>query len=168
MALEVQLNDRTAFVEFLGKEGDKYKISVDGKTYDADIVMVEEGVYSLLYNGKSFNIELAKGDSGKKFIVNTLYRSYDVEIIDAEAKYLKGRSKSDFGESRTISTPMPGKIIKIPVKVGDKVSAGDTVVIVSAMKMESEYKVKQDRVVKKIMVKEGDTVDGNQPLIVVE
>ena len=58
--------------------------------------------------------------------------------------------------------------MKIPVKKGDKVSAGDTVIIVSAMKMESEYKVKIDRVVKEIKVKEGDTIAANQPLIIVE
>ena len=63
---------------------------------------------------------------------------------------------------------MPGKVVKIPVKKGDKVNAGDTVIIVSAMKMESEYKVKIDRVVKEIKVKEGDTIAANQPLIIVE
>jgi len=36
------------------------------------------------------------------------------------------------------------------------------------MKMESEYKVKKDRIVRQVLVKEGDTVDGNQTLIVVE
>jgi len=42
------------------------------------------------------------------------------------------------------------------------------VIIVSAMKMESEYKVKQDRVIKKILVKEGDTVAGDQPMVILE
>jgi biotin carboxyl carrier protein len=36
------------------------------------------------------------------------------------------------------------------------------------MKMESEYKVKRDRTIKEIKVKEGDTIDGNQPLIILE
>ena len=93
---------------------------------------------------------------------------YDVEIIDAETKYKRNRSKEELDDIRNISSPMPGKIVKIPVKVGDHVKAGDTVVIVSAMKMESEYKVQKDRVVRKINVKEGDIVEGNQVLIVVE
>ncbi|MFC2107270.1 biotin/lipoyl-containing protein, partial [Bacteroidota bacterium] len=50
----------------------------------------------------------------------------------------------------------------------DHVKAGDTVVIVSAMKMESEYKVKNDRLIKEIKVKEGDTINSHQPLIVIE
>ena len=44
----------------------------------------------------------------------------------------------------------------------------DLVVVVSAMKMESEYKVKKDRVIKEVKVKAGDTIDGNQPLVIVE
>jgi biotin carboxyl carrier protein len=63
---------------------------------------------------------------------------------------------------------MPGKVVKILVNEGDAVEAGTTVIIVSAMKMESEYKVKQDRVIKKILVKEGDTVAGDQPMVILE
>ena len=63
---------------------------------------------------------------------------------------------------------MPGKVVKIPVNVGDKVKAGDVVIIISAMKMESEYKVKKDRIIREILVKEGDIVEGNQPLIIIE
>jgi len=63
---------------------------------------------------------------------------------------------------------MPGKVVNILVKIGDKVKAGDTVIIVSAMKMESEYKVKKDRTIVDILVKEGDTIDGNQPLIIIK
>jgi len=63
---------------------------------------------------------------------------------------------------------MPGKIVKIMVKKGDVLKAGDTVIVVSAMKMESEYKVKQDSTVQDILVSEGDTIEGHQPLVIVE
>ncbi len=168
MALELNIEDRISTVEIVSKIGEKSLISVDGKVFEVDIVMVEEGVYSILHKGISYNVELIENGSSKKYTVNTLYKSYDIEVIDAESKYLKNRKKASGDDSRTISSPMPGKVVKIPVEVGDRVKGGDTVIIVSAMKMESEYKVKQDRVVKEIMVKEGDTIDGNQPLIVVE
>ena len=84
-------------------------------------------------------------------------------------KNLKSREKkSDVEEENTILCPMPGKIIKIPVKVGDTVKSGQTAIIISAMKMESEYKVKKNGVIKEVLVKEGDTVEGNQALIVIE
>jgi biotin carboxyl carrier protein len=168
MSYEININDRTSNIELLNREGNKVKIALDDKKYDVDIVMVERCVYSLIIDGVSYNVELFENNSCKKYIVNTLYESFDVEIVDAESKYLKSRKKDEEEDENFISTPMPGKVVKIPVKVGDKVKAGDTVVIISAMKMESEYKVKKDRIIKDIKVKEGDTVDGHQPLIYIE
>ena len=167
MSTEININDRNALVEILSRDGNKVRISIDGKKYDADVVMVEEGVYSIIIDNKSHNIELIQTDN-KSYMVNTYARSYDVEIVDAESKYLKSRRREDGHEESVISSPMPGKIVKILVKVGDEIKAGDTVVIVSAMKMESEYKVKKDRVIKEIKVKEGDTVQAHQPLVVIE
>lgn len=168
MSLELNIGDRTAQVEIISKNGKTAVVSVDGKLYDIDIQMVEEGVYSILHKGISYNVELIEAGSSRNYAVNTLYKSFDIEIVDAEAKYLKNRTKADTGDSRTIASPMPGKVVKIPVNVGDQIKEGDTVIIVSAMKMESEYKVKKDRIVKDILVKEGDTIDGNQPLVIVE
>ena len=63
---------------------------------------------------------------------------------------------------------MPGKVVKIPVKEGDNVSKGDTVIVISAMKMESEYRSSIDGKIKRIFVNEGDSIAGNQPLIEIE
>jgi biotin carboxyl carrier protein len=63
---------------------------------------------------------------------------------------------------------MPGKVVKIPVKEGDTVAKGDTVIVISAMKMESEYKSPVDGVVKRVFVQEGQTINGNQPLVEIE
>ena len=63
---------------------------------------------------------------------------------------------------------MPGKIVRINYSEGDPVKHGDTVVVISAMKMESEYKSPRDGVIRKIAVKVGDTVDSNQVLFEIE
>ena len=63
---------------------------------------------------------------------------------------------------------MPGKVVKIPVTVGDVVKKGDTLITISAMKMESEIKVKNAGKVKEIRVKEGAIVDANQVLMIIE
>ena len=60
---------------------------------------------------------------------------------------------------------MPGKVVKILVKEGDEVKAGTPVIIVEAMKMQSEYKVVNDCVIRKINVQEGEKIAGNQTLI---
>ena len=168
MALEVNIDGKSANVELLHKEKNRHRISIDGNIYDVDLVMVEKGVYSIIYKNKSYNVELIQGKTPKTYTINTLYNSYDIDILDAEAKYLNSRKQDDLEDDSAISSPMPGKVVKVLVKVGDKVKAGDTVIIISAMKMESEYKVKKDRLIKDVLVKEGDTIDGNQPLIIIE
>ena len=168
MALEINIDGNSSSVELLSKDGNKHQISIDGKLYKVDLVMVEKGVYSIIYKNKSYNVELIQGREPKTYTINTLYNSYDVDIMDAEAKYLKGRKQDELDDDSAISSPMPGKVVKILVKIGDKVKAGDTVIIISAMKMESEYKVKKERIIKDILVKEGDTIDGYQPLIIIE
>lgn len=166
MAYEVNLENRTAKIEILNRAGSKALIQVDDNKYDLDILEVEKGVYSIIYNGKSYNIELIEGDGSKKYIVNTFAKSYNCEIIDAETKYIKNRSKGlDAEGANQIQSPMPGKIVKIPVKVGDAVVTGQTLIIVEAMKMQSEFKATGDKVVEEILVKEGDTVNAHQVMI---
>lgn len=169
MALEIKLNNRTALVELLARENDLARIRIDDKEYDADIVEVERGVYSILINDRSFNIELIPGEKPKTYYVNTYLNSFQAEIVDAEAKYRHSREKGMMIEGeKTIVSPMPGKVVKITCQTGDPVEPGQTLIIVSAMKMESEFKARTAGRVADIRVKEGDTVEGKQILIVIE
>lgn len=67
-----------------------------------------------------------------------------------------------------VTAPMPGKIIDVLVKVGDKVSEDDELVILEAMKMENPIYAPADGVVKEIRVAKADTVDSEQVLLVLE
>ena len=169
MALDIKIGDRIANVRLVKKDGSKATIEVDDKLYDVDIVMVEEGVYSIIHEGKSYNIEMIQGNSPKNYFVNTYYSSLEVDIIDAQSRYQQNRNKDGIHSGdKTISTPMPGKVVRITVKEGDVVEKGSTVIVISAMKMESEYKSPVDGVVKKIYVNEGDTINSHQPLVEIE
>jgi biotin carboxyl carrier protein len=169
MSLEIRLDDRHSQVELVSRDNNRVRIKVDDKLHEVDIVEVEKGVYSIMLEGKSYVVELLEGENTKRYSATTSSRTYDLEIIDAESRYLKSRKGSDLDEAENqISSPMPGKIVKIPVKTGEKVEAGQTVIIVSAMKMESEYKAGKEGVIKEIHVNEGDTIEGNQPLITIE
>ncbi|ADT83265.1 sodium-extruding oxaloacetate decarboxylase subunit alpha [Thermococcus barophilus] len=64
-----------------------------------------------------------------------------------------------------VSAPMPGKVLRILVREGDEVKAGQGLLVLEAMKMENEIPAPKDGIVKKILIKEGDTVDTGQPLI---
>ncbi|HEY4786852.1 MAG TPA: biotin/lipoyl-containing protein [Bacteroidales bacterium] len=169
MELEIKVDKRLAKVKLLSRNGNLIKVKVDDLVYDVDLCKVEESEYSVIHQGQSHNIEVIEGETSKRYIANTYFKSFDIEIIDAETRYQQNRNKGSLDQNEnTISTPMPGKIVRIPVKLNQKVTAGETLIVVSAMKMESEYKVGRDATVKKILVKEGDTVKSNQPLIIIE
>ena len=70
-------------------------------------------------------------------------------------------------EQGDVTAPMPGTVNKIKVKVGDKVKAGDTMLIIEAMKMENEVHTPISGEVKEIHVKEGDSVNPDEALVVV-
>nr|WP_321410582.1 biotin/lipoyl-containing protein [uncultured Carboxylicivirga sp.] len=168
MPLELKIDTRVAKIHVLEHVGSNYKVEIDGRIYDLDIEKVESDTYSILLNGKSINMEMIEGDEPSQYKVNTLNNYYEIEVVDAVARYrAKAKSHLETG-SNIISTPMPGKIVKIPVQEGDTVEKGQTVIIVSAMKMESEYKSASDGIVKSIHVKVGDAVEGHQPLIEIE
>jgi biotin carboxyl carrier protein len=169
MELELTVNDRNAIVKELKREGNILTISVDDKIYEVDLVKLGRGEYSALYKGKSYNIEVIEAAEPKHYAVNTFYFSYDIEVIDAETRYMRSREDAgDHHAGNIIRSPMPGKVVRIPVNVGDTVEKGQTVIIVSAMKMESEFKAGKDGKVVEIPVKEGDTIDGNQVMVVIE
>ncbi len=169
MSIEIKLNDRFALVEIVRQEGNLLQVKVDDKIYNVDLMHTADGTFSIIEEGHSYNIELLTLEQPKKYIAYTLYNTYDVEIIDAETRYLINRGGSGLESSeKNIFSPMPGKIVKILVSEGDPIQKGDTAVIISAMKMESEYKAAIDGIVKKINVSEGDTIEGNQILIEIE
>jgi len=169
MAYEIKLEHRTARIELLNRAGRKMLLAVDDRKYELDVVMVEKGVYSILFNGHSYNVELIEGESPKEYIVNTFARSFTAEIIDAETKYRQSRkSGTDTEGDNNISSPMPGKVVKIPVSVGDFVTSGQTLIVVEAMKMQSEFKATAERTVREILVKEGDIVNAHQVMIRLE
>jgi pyruvate carboxylase subunit B len=67
-----------------------------------------------------------------------------------------------------VTALMPGLIIEIAVKEGDSVKKGQGLLIIEAMKMQNELKSPKDGIVKKIIVKKGQTVNNNDKLIVIE
>lgn len=166
--MEIHIGERVADVSLVSKEGNKVQLTIDGVPYDVDIVMAENGSCSILHNGKSYNAELIRKEGGKSYTVNAHYQSYNVDIIDSQVKYLRMRKGADEKQQDKIVSPMPGKVVKIPVQVGDRLEAGDIVAVIEAMKMQSNYKVNSPCVVKEILVNEGDSVNSNQIIMTLD
>jgi biotin carboxyl carrier protein len=165
MHLEVKSGERLSTIEILQQEGSIYRVKIDNREYELDVERVSEVIYSIIHNGKSINMEMIEGERLNSYKVNTISNYFEIEVIDARTRYLNSTKSSLDHSDNIVMSPMPGKIVKIPVAEGQEVEKGQTVIVVSAMKMESEYKSPVAGIIKHILVKEGATIEGHQPLI---
>lgn len=168
MKVDAIINKRKTEIELISKVQNRYKIKVDNKTFDFDIITIGNGSYSIIYNNNSWDLEAAKSSGFNTYTVYKFGQSFKVEIEDALSKYKKNKDIGLHGGGNSIIAPMPGKIIKILVTEGQKVKEGDTILIISAMKMESEFKSAVDGTIKKIHAKDEDIVNGDQLLVEIE
>lgn len=166
--MELHIEDRAIDIEMVNKQGNKIEFLIDGKPYEVDFLMAENGSCSIIHNGNSYNAGLIKHDNGKAFDIDIFYRSYRVRICDTQVKYMRMKSNLAESQNDAIVAPMPGKVVRIPVKKGDRLTAGDIAIVLEAMKMQSNYKVGADCIVKEIRVITGDIVTTNQTLIDLE
>lgn len=157
-------------------KGEEKKISVDlkkGKYWVSD--GEKEGIFdatfinpqtlSLMHNGKSILAKIID-DGSRKFVILSGEEYIFEEGKERDIEFqTKGETKV---LENIIKSPMPGSVVKLNVKEGDKVNDGDILVIVEAMKMENELRASDNMKVKKIFVKEGDQVEGFAPLIELE
>ena len=166
--MEIHIGNRVAEIELVSKQDNKVVLTIDGQTFEADVVMAENGTCNILMDGHSANAQLIRSDNGKSYKVNTHYSSFNIDIVDSQAKYLRMRKKGEEEQNDRITSPMPGKVVKIPVTAGQKMKAGETAIVIEAMKMQSNYKVTSDCRIKEILVQEGDNITGDQTLLTLE
>ncbi len=102
--------------------------------------------------------------------INSLELDTDLAHKSQAYKVYRGFKPSGLfsGDAGTLVTQMPGKVVKILCKVGDKVAAGETLLILEAMKMENEIKSSIEGVIKSINVEEGQALDSGQLMIEIE
>lgn len=123
-----------------------------------------ESAVSLLFQGSSYLIDVFGGDNEYTVFTRGSFRSikiYNDESILQESL----RGPAGFGGGDTMKAGMPGKIVKILVKPGDEVKAGQPLLIMEAMKMENEIRSAFKETVKEVFVKPGDSVDSGASLI---
>ena len=152
-----KLGNKTYKVDFEEKEGLSL-FSIDGEQKEIEFLRIDENTYSILVDNESITVGIFR--DGKKIQV---FHGGDLHEIEA----VSGREVSQVGVegSLNITAPMHSRIVKILKKQGDKVEVGESVVIVEAMKMESELKASASGSIKEIRVKEGDTVEKDSVLV---
>ena len=99
------------------------------------------------------------------FELNGNARSVTVRDQSATTNEIE-REKAEKGNPKHLGAPMPGKVLKLSVKGGDTVKAGDILMVTEAMKMETSIKAKEDGVIAEVKFKEGEKIEKDDLLIV--
>jgi len=149
--------------------GDALYVSNNSRRYQVDVSKNQFRPYiHLLVDNKSYLLSTTV--NGDLIDVETLERTYTFEVVGEKKKELErlGLRKKKAVRKKDINAPMPGLIVQVQVEVGQEVEKGQGVIIIEAMKMENELKAAEKGVVREILVSEGQKVDQNAPLVVIE
>ncbi len=112
--------------------------------------------FSVKVNGQLFDVEV--GPSGELDAITEVTSSTKTTVAPIAAASIAAVSES-------IPAPLAGNIFKIEVKPGHTVSEGDILIVLEAMKMETEVRAARDGVIQELLVKEGDSVSVGTPIL---
>jgi biotin carboxyl carrier protein len=147
--------NQEAEIKVIKRDGPLLQVAIGEREYILDVEKVEEGVYSVINNNRSHNMEIIKSEKKDLYTVNTRYKTFDIEIASAIPQAGKSRAKN---KTEQIKAPIPGTIVSVKGAAGDPAKENQTLVVLSAMKMENELKSPINGIISGIYVKEGDVV----------
>lgn len=164
MKFWVTLEGRDTEVEFTTEAG-RVWMDVDGRRLEADFRRLPDGeVYSLLVNGRSHEVRVSP--AGGTVEVTHRGATIPVEVRHPLERALQAVTRAgDKASGETIVAPMPGLVVAIRVKKGDKVEPGQAVAVVEAMKMQNELTAQRGGEVSVILVSERASVAAGEPLM---
>jgi acetyl/propionyl-CoA carboxylase alpha subunit len=149
----------------LSEGNEKFAGTIDGIPMDADAVEIAPGVYSILIDGRSFEVCIAP--LGGELRMSVGWAEYVVRVRDPR-KWERNRDATASSQGlQSVAAPMPGRVVRILAKPGDPLSAGQGIVVVEAMKMQNEVRSPKEGRVERILVKEGQPVNAGDTIAVV-
>ena len=141
-----------------------YSVEIDGVQYEVDSHKLEADFYSILVGGRSYEVSVEVTRDGYK-----VRHGAAEELVTLSDPGRQAREKRvDTKGTAAVVSAMPGKVVRVLVSVGDKVEAGQGVMVVEAMKMENEITAPKPGRVSSIAVQPEDTVERGGELLVIE
>jgi len=136
----------------------KYKMNINGEKYEAKIVEYKGTEVIVEVNGMEYGVELEFDKPEKVQLVRSQKNTAPTPAVATP-------KKTNVVSAGAVVAPIPGLVLRVLVKEGDEVNAGDNILILEAMKMESEIASTASGTVKKILVSEGQSVQEGEALI---
>lgn len=135
----------------------KFEYKVQGVDYEVEIEEMEGNIAKVSVNGIPFEVELKQPINPAKAITRPKVVAPVAAAAPAPAAK-PAAPAAPAGAGAAVKAPLPGTISSINVKVGDKVNAGDTVLVLEAMKMQNNIEAENSGTVTSILVNQGDSV----------
>lgn len=157
--MKLNFNDSTLDISSNGK---LFTLTLDDKTILAEVLHSEHGKLDLLIDGKRVTAYVSS-DHAKRWV--TVNGQTFILTKSSGARQSRHGGHHAAGE---LTAPMPGQVRALNVSEGEAVTKGQTLMVLEAMKMEIRIQSPQNGVVKKLFVKQGQTVEREQILIDVE
>ena len=124
--------------------------------------------FKVMVNGKEYIVEIEEMGASQESVTTQPVQPAQVSKVEVpNVPEIPKKETPVKGTGGGVSAPMPGKILDVKVRNGDRVRAGDVLLILEAMKMENEIVAPKDGVVKEILVNPGDNVERGTPLVII-
>ncbi len=144
----------------------RYRVTSDGREYLVDAHQVQDSLWSILHGPDSFEVDVQGKDDEYEVLIQG--DCYKFSLMNEQRRALiRAGGKGAVGKA-LVTSPMPGKVVKLLVGEGEEVRADQGVIVVEAMKMENELKSSIAGKVKEIFVREGEVVESGAKLLLVE
>ena len=138
----------------------KFSFVINGNAYEVEVLGFDENIAKVEVNGTQYNVEVQRDLKMTK--TPTLVRAEPPKPTPKESKIPRTPSQTT---NVAIKAPLPGTIITVLVKAGDKVTLGQKLLTMEAMKMENNVLSEKDGVVKVVHVKPGQAVAQSEVLV---
>lgn len=163
MKLELSVNGAEDVIEILAPAPD-CRFRLGGVEHQASVEVAEPSVYSVLMDGRSYDARVEEVPGGLVVVIDGF--RFEMEVRDPRRLGRKSGGKGGEGV-QTVAAPMPGKVVRVLVRAGDPVEAGQGLLVVEAMKMQNEMKAARAGKVLTLTAKEGATVAAGEVLATV-
>ncbi len=148
----------------LERDGQEWRSELDGKTIQFSAQLIGHDILSLITNGKTYEIRRDQlGNQTRIWIENV---PYPVELSDPRSLASRSRNRGTTGTSRLFAS-MPGKVLRVLAGENEQVEAGQSLIVVEAMKMQNEIKSPAKGIVRQL-VAQGTYVNSGDLLAIVE
>jgi biotin carboxyl carrier protein len=133
-----------------------FKFTIQGNKYDVKVLEVEDNIAEIEVNGTIYKVEVDRKISSTK--TPRIVRSAAVPSTDKAPSELKTSAPTTPKGAGFIKSPLPGVILDVHVREGDKITPGTKLITLEAMKMENNINADKAGTVKTLKVKKGDSV----------